>query len=103
MQGVCLRFYVYEAEKHQGRLLYEWLLELAKKNGIPGGSAFRSIAGYGKTKVLHEEHFFEMPANVAIQVEFILQKEQLDSFLALIKKEGVKLFYTVLEIAYDET
>ena len=45
MKGTLLRFYVHENRKHHHILLYEWLLEHAKKTGIHGGSAFRAIAG----------------------------------------------------------
>ncbi|MFT3790053.1 MAG: DUF190 domain-containing protein [Rudaea sp.] len=41
-------------------LLYEWLLERARKLGIHGGSAFRAIAGYGRHGRLHEQQFFEL-------------------------------------------
>ena len=53
MTATLLRFYVHENRKHRHRLLYEWLLEEARKLGVPGGSAFRSIAGYGRHGVLH--------------------------------------------------
>ena len=58
--GTYLRFYTHENRKHHHVLLYEWLLEQAKKCGIHGGSAFRAIAGYGRHGVLHEQHFFEL-------------------------------------------
>ena len=48
MKGTLLRFYVHENRKHHHILLYEWLLEQAKKQGMQGGSAFRSIAGFGR-------------------------------------------------------
>ena len=60
MKGICLKFYTYELQKHQGVLLFEWLLEFAKKNGIRGGSAFRALAGFGRHGVMHAEHFFEL-------------------------------------------
>lgn len=60
MKGVCLRFFTYELHKHEGMLMYEWLLEYAKNQGLQGGSVFRAIAGYGKHGLIHEEHFFEL-------------------------------------------
>ena len=72
MQGTFLRFYVHENRKHHGLLLYEWLLESAKKAGIHGGSAFRAIAGFGRHGVLHEQHFFELAGELTVVVEFRL-------------------------------
>lgn len=77
--------------------MHEWLLEFAKKNGIRGGSAFRAIAGYGGHGVMHEEHFFELAANVSIEVCFFMKKEQSIRFLKLLKNEKADLFYSIAE------
>jgi len=93
MQGTYLRFYVHENRKHHGVLLYEWLLETAKKAGLHGGSAFRAIAGFGSHGVLHEQHFFELAGDLTVEVEFLLTNENAESLLALLRAERVRLFY----------
>lgn len=95
MDGVCVKFYTYELEKIHGMLLYEQILELAKKNGIQGGSVFRTIAGFGHHGVLHEEHFFELASNVPVEIDFYVKKEEAALLLDLIKKEKLKLFYSI--------
>jgi len=100
MRGFCLKFYTYELQKHRGILLYEWLLEFAKKNGIQGGSAFRAIAGFGRHSIMHEEHFFELAANVPIEINFFISEEESIRFLELLKDEKLDLFYTKSEIEY---
>ncbi len=54
MQGSLLRFYVHEGRRHQRRLVWEGLLEKANGLGIRGGSAFGSIAGFGRHHLPHE-------------------------------------------------
>ena len=93
MEGTCLRFYVHENRKHHGILLYEWLLETAKKAEIHGGSAFRAIAGYGRHGVLHEQHFFELAGDLTVEVEFLLSDEQAQTLLGLLRREQVRVFY----------
>lgn len=100
MEGVSVTFYTYEAKKHHHQLLYEWLLEFAKKQNIQGGSVFRALAGYGRHGTLHEEHFFELAANVPIKIEFIMNEKDLTPFLDLLKKEKINLFYTTSPIDY---
>lgn len=100
MKGVCLKFYTHEFQKHHGILLYEWLLELAKKNGIHGGSAFRAIAGFGRHGIMHEEHFFELASDVPIEVTFLIKKEESELLLKLVKNENFKLFYSISETEY---
>lgn len=92
-QGSFLRFYVHENRKHRGVLLYEWLLETAKKAGIHGGSAFRAIAGFGRHGILHEQHFFELAGDLTVAVEFLLSDGQADALLELLRGEQVRVLY----------
>jgi uncharacterized protein len=93
MNGAVLRFYVHENRTHHHMSLFEWLLEQAKKMNIHGGSAFRAIAGFGRHGILHEEHYFELAADMTVQVEFVLSDAEADAFLALLQREGVSIFY----------
>ena len=123
--GTYLRFYMHENRKHNrvllyewlleqakkigihggsafraiaghGILAYEWLLEEAKKAGIHGGSAFRAIAGFGRHGKLHEEHFFELAGDLTVEVEFMLSEEEAEKFLQFVRDERVHLFYAKL-------
>jgi uncharacterized protein len=93
MNGSFLRFYVHEGHRHHHHLVWEWLLEQAKKLGIRGGSAFRAIAGFGRHQKLHEERFFELAGANTVEVEFIVTDEEALQLLALIEKEKIRLFY----------
>ncbi len=93
MPGTFLRFYVHENRRHNGILLYDWLLQEAKRIGINGGSAYRAIAGFGRHGVMHEDRFFELAGDLPIVVEFLLTAEEADSLLAALKQESLQLFY----------
>jgi uncharacterized protein len=103
MQGIYLRFYVHENRKHHNILLYEWLLETAKKTGIHGGSAFRAIAGFGRHGVLHEQHFFELAGDLTVEVEFVLSEEEAAALLDLIQREQIRLFYAKVPAEFGMT
>ena len=93
MKGTLLRFYVHENRKHRHIALYEWLLEQAKTLGIHGGSAFRAIAGFGRHGILHEEHFFELAAEMTIEVEFVVNDDEAAKLIDLLRRERVSIFY----------
>ncbi|HET6492730.1 MAG TPA: DUF190 domain-containing protein [Burkholderiales bacterium] len=93
MQGTCLKIYLTEIQKHDGKLLYEWILEQAKHVGVPGGSVFRAVAGYGRHGKLHEETFFELAADLPIELEFVASDELIGQLLALLERERLRLFY----------
>ncbi len=103
MKGTYLRFYMHENQKHHGILLYEWLLETAKKTGIHGGSAFRAIAGFGRHGVLHEQHFFELAGDLTVEVEFLLGDEQAEMLLATLRREQVRVFYAKVPAEFGIT
>ena len=93
MKGTILRFYVHEGRIHHHVALFEWLLEQAKKTGIHGGSAFRAVAGFGRHGILHEEHFFELAADMTIVVEFVATEAEAEALLGLLRRERVSIFY----------
>jgi uncharacterized protein len=100
MKGTYLKFYVHEHRRHQGILLYEWLLERAKKLGIHGGSAFRAIAGFGRNGVLHEDHFFELAGNLPVEVVFMVSDEEAAQLLHSIEQESIRVFYIKVPAEY---
>ncbi len=93
MQTVVLKFYVSEKQHHHGELLYEWLLRLAQQMELPGGSAFRAIAGFGKHGRMHEETFFELAGELSVAVEFVLNAADADRLIAGVNDEKLKLSF----------
>jgi uncharacterized protein len=100
MKGSLLRFYVHENRRHGHLLLYEWLLDQARKLGVHGGSAFRAVAGYGRHGVLHEEHFFELSGELTVEIEFAVSDGEADALFALIEREGIDIFYVRMPIEF---
>lgn len=93
MQGVCLKIFVGEMQRHDGVLLFEWLLEQAKGIGISGGTAIRAIAGYGRHGRLHEDAFFELAGDLPVEVEFLLSDDQANALLTLLREHKLSLLY----------
>ena len=100
MIGCALRLYMHENQKHGGKLLYEWLVEQAKKNDIHGVSVFRSIAGYGRHGRIHEQHFFELAGGLTVLVEFVVSKEEADKVLHIIEQEEAALFWVRIPVEF---
>jgi len=93
MSKVYLKFYVAENQRHNGMLLYEWLLDEAKKTGAPGGFAFRAVAGFGRHGKMHEETFFELAGDLSVQIEFVLEDTLADKLLTALRLFKLNLFY----------
>lgn len=99
-RGISLRFFIHVDAHHQGKLTYEWLLELARGEKLAGGSAFRAIAGFGRHGVLHEESFFELAGREPVVVEFILDENDATHLLERVREAHVELVYTRTAIEY---
>lgn len=92
-QGVHLYFYCHQRAKHDGSLLSEWLLRQARELGIGGGSVFRAISCFGRHGVMHEEQFFELADDVTVRVDFLLNDEQAEQLLAVVREANPELVY----------
>lgn len=103
MTATVLRLYVHESRRFHGMLLYEWLLEQARRLGIHGGSAFRAVAGYGRHGILHEQHFFELAGELPIVAEFIVGDAQAEQILALLQRERIDLVYARWPAEFSST
>lgn len=103
MQGIYLKFYVAENHKLGATCVYEWLLERAREIGIHGGSAFRAIAGYGRHRTLHEDHFFELQGTLPVEVGFLVTEDEAQALFELIDAAGLSLFYLKLPAEFGVT
>ena len=93
MEGIYLRIFTTENQKHNGILFYEWLLEKAKSLGLHGGSAFRAVAGFGRHGRLREQSFLELAPDLPVEVVFLLSPEEVDKLIAVIDEERLALLY----------
>jgi uncharacterized protein len=99
-RGIYLKFYVSEYREHKGILVFEWLLERARKFGLEGGTAMRAVAGFGRHGALHEETFLELAADLPVEVTFVLSEEDATLFLDLLQTEDIDLFYVKFPVEY---
>lgn len=93
MEGCLLRFYLQESQRCHGKVAWEWLLEQANKLGIRGGTAFHAMGGFGHHHHLMEDHFFELAGQFAVEVEFVVTREESACLIDLLHKEKVRVFY----------
>ena len=93
---VCLKFFVVENQRHEGQPVYQWLLRQASSLGLPGGSAFRAVAGFGRHHVLHEAHFYELAGELPMEVVFVASRDEANRLVALVAGAGLLLFHYMI-------
>jgi len=95
MNVICLQLFVEQSDRHHGKLTYEWLLDMAEAMGVPGGSAFRALAGFGRHG-RRDAGFFELAGEVPVVVEFFVDEAMTERLLQAVREAGLKLVFARL-------
>ena len=91
-EGYLLRIFIGESDKHEGKLLYEWLVLRARELGLAGATVLRGMMGFGAHSRLHTFKIERLSEDLPVIVEIVDTKEKLENFLAIIDgviKEGL--------------
>lgn len=92
MQAMCIRFFVEEGARHAHLLVHEWLFLQARELGIPGGTAFRAAAGFGRHG-LFVDSFFELSGKLPESIEFAADEGSIEALIERVGAAGLKLVY----------
>ena len=92
MSMMCVQFFVQEGMRHAGHPIHEWLFAEARVLGIPGGTVFRSSAGYGRHGLI-EDRFFELAGELPETVVFFAEPEQVENLAQRVGEAGLRLVY----------
>lgn len=102
MQGYQLEFFTEQNKRHGHQTLYEWLLETAHEQEIPGATVFMGAMGYGHQRRLHAAHFFEL-GDQPVEVAMVVTAEQAERLFDVLKRENVHLFYVKIPVEFGES
>jgi PII-like signaling protein len=82
--GHLLRLFVGEKDRHQGRPLYQWIVETARKKGLAGATVLRGLEGFGAHSRLHKAGILRLSTDLPIVVEIVDTREKIEEFLPLL-------------------
>lgn len=66
-----LRIFIGESDTHDGRPLYQAIVELLRKEGLAGATVLRGIEGFGKSSRLHAAHILRLSEDLPIVIECV--------------------------------
>lgn len=73
------------------RLLYQYMVELARKKGITGATVYRGIMGYGSSSKISSSKFWELTEKLPIVIELVDRTEKLEAFYREIEEELIRM------------
>ena len=98
-EGYLLRIFIGEADKYQGKPLYEWLVVQAKGQGLAGATVLRGIMGFGaNSRKIQTFKLTRLSEDLPVVVEIVDTKDRLDAYLESID-ESIQAGMVTLEKA----
>jgi uncharacterized protein len=85
-EQVLLRIFIGESDKHDGKPLYQWLIEKSRQEKIRGATVTRGILGFGPASHVHTTHILRLSQDLPIIVEIVDSRENVDRILPVIEQ-----------------
>jgi uncharacterized protein len=82
-----LKFYLSTTDKINTKLLYEYIVQEARKQGISGVTVYRGIMGYGLSSTIYSSKFWELTEKLPVMIEIIDQTDKLEAFYQHLEPE----------------
>lgn len=92
MQGFLVTFFTQQNRRYQGKMLGDWVVDLAKELELRGATLSTGIEGFGHTGKLHSSHFFEL-ADQPTEIRLAVTEEELERLFKRLETEDISLFY----------
>jgi len=101
--GVLLRIFIGESDRHQSKPLYEAILTQARQVGLSGATVLRGVEGFGANSVVHKAALLEMSTDLPIVIEIADTREKIETLLPYLEQvveEGMITMEYVAIVVY---
>lgn len=78
---VLMRIHIGEADKHQGKPLYEAIVALLRERHFAGATVLRGIMGFGPTARLHTDKVLRLSLDLPLVIECVDTEEKITAIL----------------------
>jgi hypothetical protein len=76
-----LRIFIGESDTHEGRPVYQAIVETLRKEGLAGVTVLRGIEGFGKSSRLHTAHILRLSEDLPIVIECVDTTDRIEAIL----------------------
>ena len=102
-EAELLRIFIGEADKFEGKPLYEVIASLARQKGMAGATVIRGLMGFGAHSRMHTAKILRLSEDLPIIVEIVDEPEKIKALLPELDKmitEGLVTLEKIRVIAY---
>lgn len=89
MKAIQLEFFVGRNKRHLNQPLWEWMVRAACAQGLTGATVLMGSLGFGHHRRIGPPDFFQL-ADQPVLILMILSQEEADTYLAMLKSEGIR-------------
>jgi PII-like signaling protein len=93
--GKLLRIFVGEADRWQGKPLYEAIVEAARRRGLAGATVWKGFMGFGAHSRMHTAKILRLSADLPVVIEIVDAPEKIDGFLPVLDEMVLEGLVTV--------
>lgn len=93
MKGYMVVFFTQQNRRYQGKMLGEWIVDVAKEMGLRGATLCTGIEGFGHTGKLHSSHFFEL-ADQPTEIRLAITEDEAERLFKRLDSEEISVFFT---------
>lgn len=79
--GRLLRIFIGEDDDHDGRPLYQAIIELLRREGLAGATVFRGIMGFGASSLIHSARILRLSEDLPILIECVDRAAAIEAVL----------------------
>jgi uncharacterized protein len=97
-EGLCLRIYLSESDRIDGKPALEAILELCRECGLNAVSVLRGIEGLGEHGI-HSTSFLSLSSSLPLLVEAIDRKEQIDAAVEQLRPHLIGKFVAIWPVS----
>jgi uncharacterized protein len=105
-EAELLRIFIGESDRHDGRPLYEVIVESARRRGMAGTTVLRGIEGFGANSRIHTSKILRLSEDLPVVIEIVDRPEHIAAFLPELDQmigEGLITIEKVRVIVYRHT
>jgi PII-like signaling protein len=80
-EGHLLRIFLGESDQHEGRPLFEWIVQRARESGLAGATVLRGLEGFGAHSRMHTAKILRLSTDLPVIIEIVDTIDKIEAFL----------------------
>lgn len=84
VEATLLRIFIGDADRHNGRPLYEAIVLSAREQHLAGATVLKSPLGFGKNSRLHTAKILQLSTDLPMVIEIVDLPDKITAFLPIL-------------------